>query len=441
VTPLGVFCEAIQPLIPIVKKLLPNLKALLFLLGIGFIGYRVVLIGMASHFAEQGKDASAIALKWYPDLPQALVADAENYLEVDSAKAEKLLKLAAIGNPAQGIVYALLAEIREKQGRTDVAERLMMVADQLAPMEGRVQILALNFWFKRGELEKILKHLNVVLRLRTNLQSELFPVLLGLVTDHDTRYATLSFLDQPLDWWPSFFSYAAANADSLEIVRLLYYTPSKYSPGVSTTQRQAFLWRLEKEREWKDMYFVWLDGLSESEMRGLGNLYNGSFELPLSQTGFDWQTPKTAGISVDVPAADGAADEKALRLTFRGQRIQSSPVFQNLFLSSGNYQLRGRVHLKELEGEYGVQWRVNCLGNAPRTLGVTATFAGSSPWREFSLDFEVPSDRCEVQVLELIVAGRVGLDFEVRGEVWFDALTIVKKTDSREIPRNSLTSI
>jgi hypothetical protein len=71
---------------------------------------------------------------------------------------------------------------------------------------------------------------------------------------------------------------------------------------------------------------------------------------------------------------------------------------------------------------------VYCIAPEWQPLGHSETFTGTDQWQRFSFQFTIPDTDCPVQVARLELAGRVPLDFEVKGGIWFDDLAIDRQS-------------
>jgi hypothetical protein len=157
----------------------------------------------------------------------------------------------------------------------------------------------------------------------------------------------------------------------------------------------------------------------------LGNVYNGGFEAPVTNLGFDWRISSPRGAVAETVETYGARGDKALHVSFNGERVRFQHVSQYLFLDAGRYRLQGRGRPDGLKAERGLRWRVRCVGANP-FLAESEPFLGSDEWRNFTVDFTIPARECPAQLLRLELDGRVELDFEARGDAWFDDLTIAR---------------
>jgi hypothetical protein len=216
---------------------------------------------------------------------------------------------------------------------------------------------------------------------------------------------------------------AASQAPEVNTVRVLFNLQQGGPNAPTPDMLRAYLARLQKEGEWLEAWFVWLNSLSKDEVGKLGYLYNGSFETPLSNTGFDWTTQKHPAVSLDTAATYDTSGERALRVSFRGLRIRFQHLHQYLMLPPGNFILQGRVRPDNLQVPQGMQWALYCLGNN-EPVAITDRFRGSEPWTRFRTEFSIPPSGCPVQMLRLELAGAIRLDFDAAGTIWFDNLGI-----------------
>ena len=398
------------------------LKWALAALAGAWLAWRIVILGMSSHHAEELKDPEA-ALSWDAHHPDALLKMGlrESASDTDAALAH--LRAAIAANPAEGRAYAVLGRLLEMRGEPEKARQAMETAARLSPQRSDVQMEVAAWWMRQGDLERALEHWNTVLAHRGDLRPRVFPELLRLAGDPAHHAAFLTLLKQPMSWWPGFFSYAAAKAPEANTVRVLYNLQQGGPNAPTPDMLRAYLARLQKEGLWLEAWFVWLNSLPKDRISQMGYLYNGSFEAPISNLGFDWINQKHPAVSLDTAATYDTSGERALRVNFRGLRVRFQHLHQYLMLPPGNFSLQGRVRPDNLQAEQGMQWALYCLGE--RTpVALSDRFRGSTPWTRFRTDFSIPSTGCPVQMLRLELAGTIRLDFDATGTIWFDNLGI-----------------
>jgi tetratricopeptide (TPR) repeat protein len=401
---------------------------ILLLLAVGFLAWRIVVTNMADwHLQSEEKDAGALALNWDKTNAQVLFSEGIRVATTDPAQAITYLAAAVRSNPTDGPTYAAIARLKEQGGELAEAEEAMQAAAQMAPRRVDVQLEAARFWFRRGDIARAMKHMDVVLTFGGSLREQIFPDLLKLAEDPATRLiAHAKLLKQRIAWWPQFFNHAAAEATSVETLRALFQMQADGPNAVTTEGLRAYLQRLQRENLWIESYLVWLNNLRKDQLNAIGNLFNGGFEEEISNLGFDWILTPASQVVVDTASTYGATGHKALRVVFRGPRIQFQHVHQYLMLDPGTYVLHGRVRPDNLETSEGIQWSVYCVGNA-KAIAHSERFTGTDHWQHFTAQFKIPVQDCAVQMLRLELAGRSALDYEAKGAIWFDDLSIARQ--------------
>lgn len=402
----------------------------LILLGLAamLLVWRIVVTNMAElHLQGEEKDAATRTLGWDKTNAQALFSEGVRVATTDPAQAITYLAAAVRGNPTDGPTYAAIARLKEQGGELAEAEQAMQAAAQMAPRRVDVQLEAARFWFRRGDIARAMKHMDVVLTFGGSLREQIFPDLLKLAEDPATReIAHARLLKQRITWWPQFFNHAAAKATSVETLRALFQMQADGPNAVTTEGLRAYLQRLQRENLWIESYLVWLNNLRKDQLNAIGNLFNGGFEEEISNLGFDWIVTPASQVVVDTASTYGATGHKALRVVFRGPRIQFQHVHQYLMLDPGAYSLHGRVRPDNLETSEGIQWSIYCVGNA-KALAHSERFTGTDHWQHFTAQLQIPAQDCAVQMLRLELAGRSALDYEAKGAIWFDDLSIARQ--------------
>ena len=391
-----------------------------------FLAWRVLAVNMAAHFVREPADDAA-ALQWAPRHPQALLSLGAAGAAQDAGRAAGLVTQSLRGNPASGLGYAALARLKEAQGDAVGAGLAMEAASAMAPRRVDVQMEAAAFWMRRGNMERAMRHWDVALTFGTELRPRMFPQLLKLAENPARLPAFAPLLLQPVVWWPAFFEYAAGNAQRVDTLHALFSLQAQGPNTATPAALRAFLGRLQREGQWVDAYFIWLNSLPKDQITTVGNLFNGGFEYRLSNAGFDWIADPVGQVLVETAATHGSTGSRALHVVFRGSKTAYRHLRQHLLLPPGTYHLRGRVRPESLETAYGLQWVLRCAGGNGPQLAMSERFIGSDQWRHFSVPFSVPEADCAGQLLRLELGGRAALDYEARGGIWFDDLSIERQ--------------
>lgn len=407
-----------------------RLAHLLTVLALGafaaFGAWRIVSLSLAEHHATKGDlESAAQALEWVPAHPRASEIVARGLLESDPARAADVLRAALPANPVRGMSYALLGAALNAQEQAEAAGTALDAAVRLAPALVNVRLIAAADALARNDLPALLQHWGVAASRRTALHGEIFPALAALVANPQTHPAFRQLLETKQPWWPAFVRFAADRQES-PAPMLAAYELSLDSPAnrLEGKQLNPVIGRLQRDRLWLDARLAWMNTLAPEQLDGMGNIFNGDFERPISDVGYDWQRSRANHIVVDTAPTAGAGGNQALFVLFRGPRVRFQHLQQYLSLPAGRYVLRGRARMDELIASRGLVWNLSCLGQTERPLARSEPFVGRSPWRPFEMPVSIPADDCPAQRLQLQLDGRVALDFDARGQAWFDDIRI-----------------
>jgi tetratricopeptide (TPR) repeat protein len=393
--------------------------------AMALLAWRIVTGNLADHYAQDADLASNnAALNWRADHPKALLQSGMALATNDAGKAQELMERAALSNPTEGRALAAIGLLNQSRKQDAQAEKAMNLAAELSPQRTDVQSALAKYWIQRGDVGRALSHLDAVLR-HGAANDQYYPLILKLaeMPRYDAAFATL--LKSPLKWWDGFFVYAAQNAAQADTVRMLYHLTQNSPNRLTGPVLQHYLLRLQKEGAWMEAYFAWMNHLGNDQLGHLGNLYNGGFEIPLSHIGFDWIAVKAPQVRIETASTYGITGNRALHVSFNGQRIRFRHISQYLVLTPGTYRFHGRARPDGLKTERGMQWSIRCLG-MESPLATTESFAGTEQWHHFSTQFIVPDGNCAAQSIGLELLGQAALDFEVDGSLWFDDLSVEK---------------
>ncbi len=331
-------------------------------------------------------------------------------------------------NPADYVALVVMALQLERQGRTAEARGAMREAMRLAPADRQTLLEAGAFHLRAGEEAQALAIFRRAVDLYPEVRGSVWPLFTAILAGgrRDSFFAGLA-RDNP-EWWPAFFGHACEKAVDVDALQRVFAVRAAAGTAV-VDERRCLIGRLQREKRWAQAYQVWLNSLPADQRQRVGYVFNGGFEAPISNVGFDWLTPAQDAITVEAQPVDGATGRRALRVEFFNKRWTGPPAQQYLMLFPGRYRFEGRGRADGLETWLGVQWGLYCLseaGNESRQLARSDRFLGSTQWEDFHEDFAVPKD-CPVQVLRLELAnprrdatspGNVAA--RLRGTLWFD---------------------
>ncbi|MBK6395434.1 MAG: hypothetical protein IPF73_12705 [Betaproteobacteria bacterium] len=242
-------------------------------------------------------------------------------------------------NPTDFVALLALARVLEQKGDVAGARRDRR-GDRLAPADRPVLTEAAAFHLRAGEEPQALAILRRVADLHPDARATIWPVFTAVLESgrRDDFFAGIAREDP--EWWPSFFGHAcqaASSSDGLQRVFAIRAAAGK----ARADERRCLIGRLQREGRWTNAYQAWLNSLPPAHRQRVGNVYNGDFELPISNLGFDWILHAQDGVVVDVRPAAGADGRGALKVELLNKRWSGPPVLQTLMLFPGQIPVRG----------------------------------------------------------------------------------------------------
>lgn len=379
----------------------------------------IAVRGYADYLSNPAPDRAA---RLNPNQPAAVSQLASEALESGDLETAELLatRIAAL-YPFEGRALRVLGAIEERRGEPGRAEQLMNAAAQASPRDTATQYWLALRALSDQDLDQALKRLDRVLRFQPETMRELFPLLGTVGANPFGARKLIPYLRKNPAWRSLYIKRFVREtqplAAVLELERLL---AGAGSPLISE-QAGAITSRLLQDEDWQR--------LSERiEMRSgtsAQGLRDSRFAGDVSESLLAWSWLKVVGADIVFGALDEKA-ESALRLYFHDRRVPFKPIRQLLLLGPGHYRIDGRVRLDDLETPRGMSWFVTCTGSDhAQLLGESEFFRGSSPWRDFSVSFEVPRLDCPAQWFSLELAARIPAEQQVDGSIWFTDVRVM----------------
>jgi hypothetical protein len=335
-------------------------------------------------------------------------------------------------NPADYGALLNLALQFEQEGRKDAARTAAAEALRLAPADQGVLYQTAFLYLRTGDEASGLATLRRFADLYpAQSGSKALPVFTAALDSgrHEDFFARAARDNPP--WWSGFMGHACNQAT---VGGLQQAFTARVRAGLATVEeRRCVVARLQREGQWTVAYQFWLNSLPAEQRQRVGYLFNGGFETPLSNLGFDWLVPQQDGVTVAADLTEGVAGKRALHVTFINKRYSGPPIYEYLMLFPGKYRFEGRVRADGLSSWLGMQWGLYCndvKGVPGRQLTHSDALVGSADWSYFQHNFVVTKD-CPVQVMRLELAnpqrdaksaGNVAI--RMRGSLWFDDLRV-----------------
>lgn len=389
------------------------------LLGIGvvvalLVVWRILAVGLDELFR--------------PDTTRKRMIEPLERVDPDARLRERIAR-----NPTNARAVLSLGLELEAQGKNAQATALMAQAMRLDPADPWVLLSTGRYYLRSGDELQGLRVMRRAVDLYPTVGDDVWPKFTASLEAGRQNDYFRGLAGENPSWWRDFFRHLCADAEDTAAVRNVFGARVEANV-VTDKERACMLSRLQREGRWADARQLWMDSLPPEQRRQVGNVFNGDFERPISNLGFDWIVASREGTTVETQPIEGARGRKALQVAFANKRYDGPPIYQNLMLAPGRYRLQGMGRSDALETWLGLQWGVYCLtenGADAQQLVKTERFLRSSDWTDFAQDFVVPRG-CTLQTLRLELANPRrdattpgSVTVRLRGSLWFDDLKIV----------------
>lgn len=393
-----------------------------------FVIARIVVVGLSDFFAPPlpgSPTGHADEARTWVHRNAAAWRERAGDSSLSEAARNEARRQSLLLNPTAGDLLGQMMPSEPGRGEDAAAAAARIaLALQLRPADAQLAVNAARFYLSQQRLDESVRLWNTALSLDVTLGSQLFPVLLAVLEDASLRAQLTPVVASQPKWWQTFFRYVADNAVSVANLRELLRM-TRVVRAATDEERGLVVQRLQRENLWGDAYVEWLNQQSSEVINQVGLLYNGDFShVPVQQPGFDWRFVDLAGVKISVEPTYGTAGKGALHLLFRGDHPVQDYVAQYLVLSPGRYRFDGRFRIDSLKGSEGVIWQLQCVGEFAERTRLTDRLLGIAEWQKFSGEFVVPAAGCFAQRLALRAVAEAGSPMPLRGDLWFDDLTI-----------------
>jgi len=286
-----------------------------------------------------------------------------------------------------------------------VGEYCVGRAEQLGPLVGPLQLRVLNFHMGVNHKEAILRTGAKLLAISRSYDPYVFQYY---------REAGASFDEVRRGGIPEDASAAAAwLADVTGQGREAAAAVWAWMEGQGLVSSEAAVSFSGAQLRWgypNEASRNWQRYVGVAERREAGNLiFNPKFERPFLPGPFDWRVSVCPGVTT------GFEEGGVLRVEFLGeQNVSYRHVTQLVAAGGGRWQLKARAKAEGLTTNQGPFLEVRDAEAPQRFLFEGEQLIGTTEWREWSFDLEVPA---AARLLEVSVARRVSakLDNKIEG--------------------------
>ncbi len=351
------------------------------------------------------------------------------YLWAEGGKpgaAVQQLRAATRLNPRVAAYWSALAKACYAAGETGCADRAFERAVGLAPAKPRLAWEAGLHYAITRRPEDAMPHLQRLLRLEPWQAFQVFEMLLRAGAEAPFVWRALASSAAPevrLEFLSFLVSHNAAGAGEKFWAEL---------EGAGTALPQAAATRYVEEllryRRYHAAAEVWTYLRRTGVVAGnpASNLvYNGGFEQPPLNDGFDWHLQPQTYLNVDIADPHARSGERALRLDFTvPDNADYEPAYQFVSVAPGQaYLLSAWARAEHITSDSGPRLRVEDP-QCPACLSLASEgTVGTQGWRRLEAQFTTPLT-AEMIRLSLWRPRSRSFPMEISGQFWLDDVSL-----------------
>jgi len=336
---------------------------------------------------------------------------------------------AFLADPLDRAALNNLSLLEKVEDNDEGYRALALLAGDRSLRDTRTQADVLTIMLERKDYAGALYRLDGLLRSKAAPRgAELVDLTARFADESESQSALAAVLSENPPWRQRVMGAIVNRPNSAAVFRLFSKLRKTQAPP-TTTEFRAFLANLVAKKQFELAYFVWLDSLSEVELRKAGHVYDGDFDLAPKNLYFGWTFEPQKNVDIRVVPRATSSTDRMLRIGFFNLRDRFANVSQLMRLSPGaTYILSGETKAEELNSQAGLVWRFYCLGESERPIGATQTLPTPPLWVGFETEITVPADDCDTQRLRLEVDAKSVLDQKISGTVYIDQISLRRKS-------------
>lgn len=327
-------------------------------------------------------------------------------------------------SPLDASTIIALSRIAGVQGDAEAAERLKLAAGEMMPRDAKVQAEALTIFLARRDYDQVMYRLDGLTRSRPSEAANFYALAAGISGDPDGSKAVARMLASNPPWRPQFFAYLLSKGQPQLASRIMDDLRSLSAP-VQDDEIAGVINYYLQSGDFDQGYAVWLSSLTEDELKDVQRVYDGGFRHPVRSLHFDWTLRPAQGLAWRLFPRNTASMDQTLQLDFQDFAGSFSNLSQILRLRPGRYRLSGEIRFDGFASPTGLVFRLYCLNKgAAKLIDETPALPQSTQWIAFDKAFEIPTDGCANQQLQLESKIRLLNSQLTRGMVAIDGLAV-----------------
>jgi tetratricopeptide (TPR) repeat protein len=349
--------------------------------------------------------------------------------ESDSRAAENYLQRATQLDPTSGDYFTDLAMSREMHGDLAGAQDALERARRAEPHTPLMKWHAMNFFLRRGEVEKALTESAGLLRGAPEYTVRVVPVIANAVPMNTVIERVVPDEPRVLCDLLAVISRTRDHAGASRAWDRVVRSGFAFRPVCI----EHFLNALIVSGESQLAQRVWRDSL---ERRWLGSnpeslsepFYNADFRYPVLNSGFDWRVVPHAEASAWIESQGPEVGQQSLCVQFNSDaRIEYANIVRYIPVQPNTeYSMRARIRSDRLDSSPGAFLQLTDLPGVVDASGKAVytrseSWSGTNRWKEISLRVTTGS-KTQLLVLQLRRPGVLATDRPASGTTCISAV-------------------
>ena len=342
----------------------------------------------------------------------------------DLNKAIKYYLLSLTRNPTDGQVWLALARAYRDGGMMAQAERAIRKSVYLDKNNPPMTWEAGVFFLSQNELSDAIQALRRYIYMVPADQENVYSLCftLGVAPEimvKDLVPADYGFYKRYLTFVMS-NKLVGASADAWRMLNKFSTERGDY------LQYCDFLIRAGEIKEAQSLWEDFLKRFNISAKRSADEmLWNGDFELPIENGGFDWKTGSSDGVRIFIDKDIRWTGFASLSVNFNGKNNPGLYIAQQTVpVGPGRkYRLTGYIRTQDLTTLNGIVFEVSGLLCDP-LMKKAEPVTGTNLWKKIELEFTTPP-KCNAVSIGIKREQSDRFDNKISGDAWIDSLSMV----------------
>ena len=342
-------------------------------------------------------------------------------------------------NPSQAIYWSDLASACEWARDPACSDRAFTRALNLSPMTPRLHWLAGNHYLRTRRPEEALRQFRLLLEMSPPYAWPTFDLCLGILDDPQLIYEKVLVPGRDARTKLTFLHFLSVRGRA-EFAHRVWKEIAPETRHFPFSAVAPYLQRLIDSGRFDEAFQVWndlerLEIVPKAAADDQKNLvYNGDFELPPLNAGFDWRYTALPFLSLNFSDSGAFRGARCLRLDFAVKRNDDNePVYQAVpVVPTGRYRLEAFVRSESITSDSGPRLRARnptcseCLDvSSESTIGTTR-------WHAVTLNFSTGPKTRLVHISVWRPRSRT-FPTEISGEFWLDAVSLTPAGPANEV--------